>query len=209
MATLELELFTDYICPWCYLSTPRLGRLLATYDLTLRVTHHPLHPNIPSEGITLEQLFRGRRVDIPALHERMAGLMAGEGLTYVPQRLIPNTRLAQELGAWGNVRSDGKLQGALYRAYFADGKDIASVDALVAVAAGVGLDADEARLVLVDRTFQPEIDRQWTRARDLGVTGVPTFIVGRNGVVGAQPYETLEEMVLASGAQRRETPPAT
>ena len=67
----------------------------------------------------------------------------------------------------------------------------------------VGLDGREAGRVLAERTFSDAVDGDWSRARALGITGVPTFVIGDQGVVGAQPYETLERFVRAHGAQPR------
>jgi predicted DsbA family dithiol-disulfide isomerase len=76
----------------------------------------------------------------------------------------------------------------------------------VAVADQVGLDAKQAREVLTDRRMREAVDAEWQRSRELGVTGVPTFVVGDRGLVGAQPYEALERMLVEAGARRRESP---
>ncbi len=77
------------------------------------------------------------------------------------------------------------------------------MEVLVDVANRVGLAADEARRVLVERRFEQAIDADWTNSRRSGVTGVPTFAAGGYGVVGAQPYEVLEQLMEAAGAKRR------
>ena len=88
------------------------------------------------------------------------------------------------------------------------GKNIGRIDTLVEVANSVGLAADKARDVLETRQFQAAVDADWQRARALGITGVPTFVANGRGVVGAQPYEVLERLVLvAGGAPRHEEQP--
>jgi predicted DsbA family dithiol-disulfide isomerase len=69
---------------------------------------------------------------------------------------------------------------------------------LVDIAAKVGLPAHAAREVIEKRTHQQVIDEHWAKSREYGVTGVPTFVIGTLGVVGAQPYEALEELVKRS-----------
>ena len=140
---------------------------------------------------------------IESAHARLAGLMAAEGLPFAPAARIPNTRLAQELAAWGIAAGRGEIGDALYRAHFAEGKDIGDPATLVALAVAVGLDAALAGEVLRTRSHRAQIDQEWQRARSLGVTGVPTFAIGRRGVVGAQPYDVLESFVLAAGARPR------
>ena len=92
---------------------------------------------------------------------------------------------------------------ALYRAYFVDGLNIALVENLMTVMRQLGLPEDEAREVLVSRRFRDAVDADWRRCRNLGVNAVPTFVVGDEGVVGAQPYNVLERLILAGGAVTR------
>jgi predicted DsbA family dithiol-disulfide isomerase len=137
----------------------------------------------------------------------MRGLMAQEGLPYGERTHTFNSRLAQELGAWATTQVDGEgIHDALFHAYFVAGKNIGHIDTLVEVAEAVGLPGSEARQVLVSRRFKDTVDTDWQRAMRLGVTGVPTFVAQGRGVVGAQPYEILERLVVLAGAQRRDTP---
>ena len=76
-----------------------------------------------------------------------------------------------------------------------EGKNIGDVDVLVGIAASVGLSSDAAKTVLEERSFKEAIDSDWARSRAYGITGVPTFVAGGYGVVGAQPYETLEQLL--------------
>jgi predicted DsbA family dithiol-disulfide isomerase len=130
--------------------------------------------------------------------------MAAEGLDYGDRSHTYNSRLAQELAVWADgLGATDALHDALYRAYFVDALNIADPDVLVTVAAGAGLDPDEARTVLAERRFSDTVDEHWRAAREMGVTGVPTFVAGGYGVVGAQPYETLVTLMERIGAPRR------
>ena len=107
-----------------------------------------------------------------------------------------NSRLAQELGKWADEQPGGEaIHDALFRAYFVDGKNIGDVDVLVGIAESVGLPGDRAREVITQRTRRAAVDADWRKAAAYGVTGVPTFVAGTRGVVGAQPYEVLEQLV--------------
>lgn len=166
--------------------------------------HFPLHPETPKEGRTLEDLFAGRGVDIRANYLRMKGLMEAEGLPYGERTHTYNSRLAQELGKWADTQDGGAaIHDALYRAYFVGARNIGDEDVLIGVADSVGLPTDAARDVLTNRTFSDAVDADWMRSREVGVTGVPTFVCGGYGVVGAQPYEMLEQLVVQAGAERR------
>lgn len=148
-------------------------------------------------------MFAGRGFDLGAAHARLAQACAAEGLPFVANERTYDTRLAQELAVWAEDEGAHGIHAALFRGVFVDGLNTADEDALVAVAAGVGLDADEARAVLRERRCKDRVDADWRRAREIGVTGVPTYVAGKRGVVGAQPYAVLEQLARQAGATRR------
>ena len=182
----------------------RVEKLKEAYEIETRLVHFPLHPDTPVEGRSMAEFYAGRGIDPEASYQRMKGLMDAEGLPYGRRTHSYNSRLAQELGKWADTRPDGEaIHDKLYRAYFVDAKNLADIDLLVEIAASVGLPADEARTVLEERRFKDAVDADWTKSTRYGVTGVPTFVADRYGVVGAQPYDVLEQLVQKAGAPRR------
>jgi len=174
----------------------RIEKLKQEHGVQIKWVHFPLHPDTPQAGKSLEALFAGRGFDIPKMQAAMRARMEAEGLPYGNRTMTYNSRLAQELGAWADTRPGGEaIHDALFRAYFVDGKNIGDIDTLVEIAAAVGLPADAAREVLEKRTHKAAIDSDWEKSHEYGVTGVPTFVAGRHGVVGAQPYEALVQLV--------------
>ena len=164
--------------------------------------HFPLHPETPQEGQSLEQLFAGRGVDLDAMYTRMKGLMDEEGLPYGRRSHTYNSRLSQELGKWADTQEGGEaMHDALYRAYFVDAVNVGDAGALLKIVEAVGLDVTAAREVLESRSFSDAVDADWNLSRQYGVTGVPTFVAGQKGVVGAQPYEALENFMREVGAE--------
>lgn len=174
----------------------RIEKLVREHDVKIKWIHFPLHPDTPEDGRSLEDLFAGRGMDIPKMQAQMRERMQAEGLPYGPRTHTYNSRLAQELGAWAETQpGGGAIHDALFRAYFVDAKNIGDKDTLVEIAKSIGLPAAGAREVLDKRTFKDAVDADWAKSRQYGVTGVPTFVANMRGVVGAQPYEALVELV--------------
>jgi predicted DsbA family dithiol-disulfide isomerase len=174
----------------------RIEKLRKEHGVRVKWIHFPLHPETPQEGRSLAELFAGRGYDVPKMQAQMRARMEAEGLPYGQRTMTYNSRLAQELGAWADTQPGGEaIHDALFRAYFVDAKNIGDPEVLVEIAESVGLPADQAREVIEKRTYKAAIDADWEKSHRYGVTGVPTFVVGSNGVVGAQPYEVLEQLV--------------
>ena len=162
----------------------------------MRWTHFPLHPDTPDSGILLEELFRERGYDIEAMKQRMSALMTEENLAYGNRSHTYNSRLAQELAKWGESFPEGEaLNLKLFEAYFAEGRNLAEPEVLLDVAEVAGLPLETAEEVIRQRSFRDAVDTDWKRAHELGVTGVPTFVSGNRGLVGAQPYEALVQLI--------------
>ncbi len=115
-----------------------------------------------------------------------------------------NSRLATELGKWAECEGKGDAyHSAVFRAYYVAGTNIAEPGELVALAEAAGLPGSGAAEVLRTRAFRDAVDADWDLAAQLGITAVPTFLLDGWAVVGAQPYETLEKLLLDNGVKRR------
>jgi predicted DsbA family dithiol-disulfide isomerase len=179
----------------------RIEKLKTEHNVKVEWVHFPLHPETPAEGRSLADLFAGRQVDRKAMHAQMKARMDAEGLPYGERTMTYNSRLAQELGKWADTQPGGEaLHDALFRAYFVEARDISQPAVLLDIVERLGLSVEGAREVLEKRTFEAAVDADWALSRQYGITGVPTFVVGRYGVVGAQPYEALEALVQKAGA---------
>ena len=169
--------------------------------MRIKWVHFPLHPETPAEGRSLEDLFAGRGMDRAKMHAQMLARMTAEGLPYGTRTMTYNSRLAQELAVWADTQPGGDaIHDALFRAYFVDGVNIGDPEVLVGLAASIGLPADAAREVIEKRSCKAAVDADWNKSREYGISGVPTFVAGGSGLVGAQPYEALEQLVSAARA---------
>jgi predicted DsbA family dithiol-disulfide isomerase len=180
----------------------RIEKLTEAYEIEPVLVHFPLHPDTPAEGREMAGFYAQRGLDPEAMYQRMKGLMDAEGLPYGKRTHSYNSRLAQELGKWADTQlGGGAIHDKLYRAYFVDSRNIGDPDILVEIAESVGLDG--GRKVLNERRFKDAVDADWQKSAAYGVTGVPTFVAARYGVVGAQPYESLVQLVERAGAAKR------
>jgi predicted DsbA family dithiol-disulfide isomerase len=178
--------------------------LSKAYDIEIRWSAFPLHPETPQEGKTLAELFAERNVDIPRMVAHLREVAAQLGLPFGERVMTFNSRMAQELGKWAETKGRGAdYHEAIFRAYFADGWNIAETETLVSICRSLALDGDEARAVIVDRSFREEVDRDWQRSSQLGITAVPTFLLDGFSVVGAKPYDKLAQLLDMRQVPRR------
>src|SRR4030095_1145163 len=184
--------------------TVRIEKLRTEHNVKIEWVHFPLHPETPTEGRSLADLFAGRGVDRKAMNAQMKARMDAEGLPYGERTMTYNSRLAQEVGKWADTQPGGEaIHDAMFRAYFVEARNIRDPEVILDIVKQVGLPVDEAREVIEKRTFKDAVDEDWALSRQLGVTGVPTFVAGRYGVVGAQPYETLERLGEKAAAEEK------
>ncbi len=205
-----LEVFSDYVCPWCYLGDNRIKKLQENFEIDIELVHFPLHPETPAEGRRLMDMFGTDQAGIDEKNMRMQGLMANEGLPFRDRTHTYNSRLAQEIGSWAQTQPGGAaIHDLFFAAYFVDGRNIGDVEVILDVVKKAGLDVDAARDVIETRSFKDAVDADWAKSHAYGVSGVPTFVAGGQGMVGAQPYEALAAFVTEMGAVPRKSPADT
>lgn len=205
MTPVRLDIFSDPVCPWCYVGKANLDRALADQpDPPFTILWHPfqLNPEMPAGGVDkrryLEDKFGGKgRVD--AVHDRLREAARAAGLSLnpdVPKRM-PNTLDAHRLIHWAGVEGrQTPVVSALFRAYWTEGRDIGNAAVLADIAAACGMDR-----AMVARLLESEADADDIRARDAdarakGVNSVPTFLVAQRYVVtGAQPPEVWAQVI--------------
>ena len=150
----------------------------------------------------IEQLFEEAPVDINKVMQQMQNIAADLGLPFGKREKTYNSRLAQELGLWAESRHRGDdFHLAAFRAYFADGRNLAEIPVLLDLAESVDLPVEEAEQVLTTRSFRVSVDQDWQMASRQGITAVPTLAVGGKKLVGAQPYHVMARFVEENSAQ--------
>ena len=196
--TIDLEVYSDYTCPWCYIGWARLRDAIDRAGASVRVdvTWRPfeIHPEVPLSGMPVE--------DLPYAPEQWARMQAAlrsaataEGLEVGNRPKVSNTHRA--LAAAEYVQSEEPLRfpafhEALFKGYFAEGHDLGDPDVVTRIALGAGVGVERMNRELDDGYGEQALAETSARARALGITGTPTFVFAdRFAAAGAQPADVL------------------
>ena len=201
---MEIDIFSDTICPWCFIGKRRLERALAERpqtNLTVQWRAFQLNPDMPEGGMERQRYLEvkfGGPVNAQAVYDqvRAAGESEGIAFAFEAMKRTPNTIASHRLirYAAGNNSQDAVVQ-ALFDAYFLRGEDIGDLEVLTAAAATGGLDAAAARAYLESDAETQEVRAEDQAARQAGISGVPCFIFnGHHALAGAHPPEVLHQL---------------
>lgn len=209
--TIRLDIFSDPVCPWCYVGKANLDRAMAAHpDHPFQIQWHPfqLNPEMPTEGVAkrayLEEKFGGKaRVD--AVHERLREVARGAGVDMDPDKpqRMPNTLNAHRLIHWAGIEGvQQAVVNALMRAYWTEGRDIGDLETLADIAGENGMDRAATLRLLQSDADADDIQARDQDARQKGVNAVPTFLIAQQYVVsGAQPPETWDKVIAELAAK--------
>lgn len=207
---MQIEVWSDVVCPWCFIGKRRLEHALADSGLTdVEVVHRAfqLDPHATTEGRrTVEVIASKYGTDVAGAEEMMGQVTKvalGEGLSY---RLLDttsgNTELAHELLLWAQDQGRGQeLLERLYSAYFERAEPVFTREELLPHVAAVGLDVEEARAAIVSGVYRARVAEDVDLARQFGANGVPFFVFDRRyGISGAQPLEAFVQTLREASA---------
>ncbi|SBT49842.1 DsbA family oxidoreductase [Micromonospora auratinigra] len=196
---MEIEIYADVVCPWCWIGKRRLEQALESYDgpVTVRFRPFQLDPTPVTEPKPLIEALGtkfGGRERAEQMAAQVTQVAAGVGIEMRFDRAVAaNTFQAHRLVRFAAERDrSAELVERLYRAHFSDGIDVGSTDALVKLGSEVGLDEAETREYLESNLGRREVAADLSAAHQLGVSSVPTFVLaGKYAVTGAQEPEVL------------------
>jgi len=201
---MKIEVISDVICPWCFLGKRRLDKALTLVpEVTPAVTFRPffLDPSIPPQGLSRAEYMKSKfgDRDLKALHQPLVDAGARDGVPYHFDKITrtPNTLNAHRLIRWAlQAGKQPQVVEALFCAYWRDGKDVGAIDVLAEIASTCGMDGQEVLRLLSVPTDAKEVMEEVQKAYELGVQGVPTFIIDqRYGISGAQEAEALADAI--------------
>ena len=202
---IRLDIFSDPICPWCYIGKTLLDRALESRpDHPFSVEWHPfqLNPDMPAQGMDrrsyLETKFGGKQQAVE-VYARIAEAAknAGIEIDFAAIQRTPNTMNAHRLIHWAGLEGrQTAVVAALFRAYFKDGRDIGSTDTLIDIAQAAGMDPEATERLLATDADRADLAARDADARQKGVTGVPAFLIAQQYMMpGAQPVETWQQVI--------------
>lgn len=214
-----IEVYSDILCPWCFIGKRRLERALASLpegtvpegeEIEVRFRSFELNPAAPARVSTplpelLAKKYAMTTAEAEAAIDRIEANAREEGLAYKLRDAVSGNSFDAHRLLHFALRQgrQAQVKEALMHAYMAEGKAIASREVLVEVASRCGLDADQVEAMLLSDAYAAEVRADEANARRLGVTGVPFFVVdGRFGIAGAQPPEAIVRTVVHAFAQR-------
>jgi predicted DsbA family dithiol-disulfide isomerase len=199
---IEVEVWSDFVCPWCYIGKRRLETALARFDgaVSVQWRSFQLDPTTPvgdprPVGESLAARLNLSPSKVAAMFAHVTELAAAEGLAYDFDRArTANTLDAHRLLHFAKAHGrQAQLQERLMHAYFTEGADIGDHAVLAGLAGGVGLDEVAAKQALADGSHEADVRQDFAQARAYGISGVPFFVFDqRVGVSGAQPVEVFE-----------------
>lgn len=202
---MRIDIFSDTVCPWCYLGKRRFELALAARpQYEPRVTWRPfeLNPDMPIEGLDYAAFIAAKMAEDPALAQRHAELVRLGEASGIKFRFdligrVPNTRRSHLLIAHAaRFGLQGRVKDRIMQAYFEEGRDIGDPEELVRLGAEAGLIEAEIRNVLILRVGQDGVVAAERHAAVLGITGVPTLVFdGQYTISGAQEAATFARIL--------------
>jgi predicted DsbA family dithiol-disulfide isomerase len=204
---MQVEIWSDVVCPWCYLGKRRFERALSDFahadDVQVVYRSFELDPAAPANATTpvievLADKYGMSQAQAARAQHEMTVRAAGDGLTFRMDGLRSgNTRDAHRLIQLAKERGrQADMVERLHRAHFTDADSVFDHEALTRLAVEVGLDRDEVASVLASDAYADHVDTDEAMARAIGTTGVPLFVIDRKyGISGAQPSDMITQVL--------------
>jgi len=191
--TTHIRIYSDYICPFCYIGKGILDRLAQEFDIAAEWLPFEIHPETPPGGALLTEHLP--HIDWDDLYRNLRSAGKEYGIVFGRVRMLPNSRMALEASEYARDHgAHGALHEALFRAYFTDLQDIGNRAVLLDIARSVGLDPGGLEAALDAGTYRDRLDQTQRAARRRDITAVPAFIINDCcSIVGAQPLPLFRE----------------
>ncbi len=187
MTAIPLRIYSDFLCPYCYLAEKQLDRLRGDYEIKTTWIGFELHPEIPPAGLRAGALGSA---SFAGLWKQVEQSAQEYGIEIRPPAIMPNTHLALEaVLELGDTPVGEKFRGRVFDALFLENRDIGSQSVLLDIAGQCGADVAKLRQALDERVHFDKVEENREAGYDELVTGVPTILVGGMRALGVQPLD--------------------
>lgn len=194
---IKIEMFSDFICPFCYIGFASVRKLKPEFDLDIAWRGFQIHPDWPAEGMPAAQ-FRPEMSaeNRHAIWTRIETMAEEVGLSMKPPELLTNSRPALEAAEFaGTIGKGEEFEERVYRAYFSEGLNIGQPGVVADLAADSGIDRAELSDALASNRYAMRIKNNAMIAHNRNVDGVPTFFIGEYPLVGAQGTDVMRQIL--------------
>src|SRR5208283_801597 len=167
---IRIKMFSDYICPFCYLGKAIIDKLKNRFDIEIEHVGIEIHPETPIGGVDLRKWIS----ETDEMYEHLRSRGKEYGLNFCDVKMLPNSRKSLLVGEYSRkIGKNEDFTNAIFKAYFEDCQDIGKEEVIIEVAEKVGLTKHEVETALEDTSFQRRFEENCLEARKHHVTGVP------------------------------------
>jgi len=185
-------MFSDYICPFCYLGKAIIDKLKNQFDIELEHVGIEIHPETPICGVDLRKYISQTN----EMYENLRNRGREYGLNFCDVRMLPNSRRSLIVGEYSRkMGKNEEFTDTIFKAYFEDCVNIGNDEVIISLAKKIGMTKKDVENALEDPLLQKTYENNMAEAKKRNITGVPTFIINdKYTIVGAQPEQTFVEL---------------
>jgi predicted DsbA family dithiol-disulfide isomerase len=202
MNKLKITVYSDNICPFCYIGSKRLRKVQKELDFDIEWKPFEIHPDTPAAGIKMEDYFRNFN---PTEMSRYLENFGKDTGVKINNSILANSHLSLRANEFAKKHCKfDEFHEAIYKAYFEEDKNIGDINVILETAEKIGLDKGILKAFLESNETEDIIKESSLEAMRKNITGVPTFIISNEVIVGAQPFEVLKESIEDKLMERKE-----
>jgi predicted DsbA family dithiol-disulfide isomerase len=192
---LKVVVYSDYICPFCYIGYHRINRLRKEFEFDTDWRSFELHPEIPKAGAYTDQLsFPPGYIEMAMANVKRLADDAGVKIRF--SGFIPNSRLALYISEFARIKGKfDEFHELVFKKYWEEGGNIGDLEILLNLGENIDLNREEILIYLESEEPVKKVKQYSEELNKYGINGVPTFIIGEKIVIGAQPYEVFKKII--------------
>ncbi len=192
-----IEMFSDFVCPFCYIGFETIRKLKPEFDLDIRWRGFQIHPEWPADGMPASEFRRDMSPETRrAIWDRIQAMAEAAGFSMKPPETLTNSRIALEAAEYASELGKAEaFEERVYKAYFNEGLNIGRQGVVADLAVEVGIDRVDLNAAIESNRYTMRLKNNTMIARNRNVDGVPTFFIGEYPLVGAQSEETMRHIL--------------